>query len=230
MREEFVQLRVENWLKGIIKINPLYKSESDTYWLFDLDEDDSDYENIFLNLIFLFVNPDIAITRKVYHQIPIEITESLRVFRTDHPSPRASAFIMMRFDDGEQEKGILKTVQQTLKSSGIKGMRADDKHYHDDVYWNIMTYIYGCGFGIAIYDRIKSNIFNPNVALEVGYMLALDKPVCLLVDQTLNNLQTDIIGKIYKPFDTYNPSKSIPPVLHKWLEDKGANNVSTQAQ
>jgi len=81
--------------------------------------------------------------------------------------------------------------------------------------------IYGCGFGISVFERIEADDFNPNVSLEVGYMMALNaKSICFLKDKTLKALQTDIIGKLYKPFDTRNAKKTIPPALEKWLKDK----------
>lgn len=57
------------------------------------------------------------------------------------------------------------------------------------------------------------------MALEVGYMMALGKNVCLLKDQTLTTLQTDLVSKLYKKFDPQDPVASIPPVLEKWMKD-----------
>ncbi len=41
---------------------------------------------------------------------------------------------------------------------------------------------------MAIYERIETQTYNPNVALEVGYLFAMRKPVCLLKDRTLDTL------------------------------------------
>ena len=41
------------------------------------------------------------------------------------------------------------------------GLRADDFVFHDDLYWNVLTCIHGCDLGIAIFDRVESNILNP---------------------------------------------------------------------
>lgn len=81
--------------------------------------------------------------------------------------------------------------------------------------------MHGCGSGIAVFERLEEENFNPNVAFEVGYMLAMKKPVCLLKDRTLTTLHADLMGKIYKEFDPQNPSKTIPAVLSRWLADKG---------
>ena len=108
-----------------------------------------------------------------------------------------------------------------LKKYGINALRADDKQYHEDLYWNVLTYIYGCNFGIAVFERLEDDLFNSNVALEVGYMRALSKPLCLLKDRTIATLQTDLIGKLYKSFDPQDPKSSIPPELRKWLTDQG---------
>ena len=92
---------------------------------------------------------------------------------------------------------------------------------HDDLFWNIMTYIYGSGFGIAVFERIEEQEFNPNISFEVGYMLGLRKRVLLLKDKKLKNLNTDLMGKLYKTFDPQNISKTVRPALQKWLKDKG---------
>jgi len=80
--------------------------------------------------------------------------------------------------------------------------------------------MYGCHFGIAVFDRIEADDFNPNVALEVGYMLALNKSVCLLKDRTLKALHADLVGRLYRHFDPQNILNTIPTELSKWMSDK----------
>ena len=152
---------------------------------------------------------------------PTELAESLKRFRKDHPNPSRCAFIMMRFGTTKAHNEIAQSIRNALGSHGIKALRADDKDYHDDLFWNILTYIYGCHFGIAVFERIEQEEFNPNISLEVGYMMALRKPVLLLKDRTLKNLNTDLIGKLYKTFDPQSISDSVRPQLERWLTDKG---------
>jgi nucleoside 2-deoxyribosyltransferase len=59
------------------------------------------------------------------------------------------------------------------------------------------------------------------VALEVGYMLALGKQVCFLKDKTLKGLHADLIGKMYRPFDTQRIDTTVSSGLSKWLKEKG---------
>jgi len=151
---------------------------------------------------------------------PTELAESLKQFRKDHPEPSKCAFIMMRFGTTKAHSEIAQSIRDSLGAHGIKALRADDKDYHDDLFWNILTYIYGCNFGVAVFERIEQEEFNPNISLEVGYMMALRKPVLLLKDRTLKNLNTDLIGKLYKVFDPQDISKSIAPQLQRWLKDK----------
>lgn len=152
---------------------------------------------------------------------PVEIQESVARFRVEHPCEPKVAFIMMRFGQTGLHDKVVKAIKSALEPHGITGLRADDRQFHDDLFANILTYIFGCGIGIAVFERIESDEFNPNVSLEVGYMMALRKPVCLLKDKNLKSLQSDLVGKLYKPFDTQDPIKSIPPMLRQWLTDKG---------
>jgi hypothetical protein len=80
--------------------------------------------------------------------------------------------------------------------------------------------MHGCRIGIAIFERLESNEFNPNVSLEVGYMMALGKEICLLKDQTQGSLQTDLVGSLYRAFDPQSPDRDIRTELLRWLKDK----------
>lgn len=151
---------------------------------------------------------------------PAEIADSLDRFREDYPDPAKAAFIMMRFASTPAHESIVNAVRDTLAPLGISALRADDRDYHDDLFPNILTYIHGCRFGIAIFERIEADDFNPNVSLEVGYMLGLRKSVCLLKDRTLKTLHTDLVGKLYRQFDPQDPEGTIPSELLKWIQDR----------
>jgi hypothetical protein len=154
-------------------------------------------------------------------EAPVEIQESLHRFRADHPDPAKVAFIMMQFGQTKAHTAITEAVRSGLDEAGIEGVRADDKRYHDHLFYNVLTYLHGCGLGMAIYERIEAEMHNPNVALEVGYMFAMRKSVCLLKDQTLATLPADLVGRLYDPFDPQDPAGTIPPLVSKWLSDKG---------
>jgi hypothetical protein len=159
-----------------------------------------------------------AIRNEVWY--PPEIEQSLKRFLNDHPHIKRNAFIMMKFGKTQAHERILSSIRITLEKYGISGLRSDDREYHDDLFGNVLTYLHGCSFGISVFERLEANEFNPNVSLEVGYMRALRKSVCLLKDRTLTTLHTDLAGKLYKEFDPQDPENTIPIELEKWLRDK----------
>ncbi len=152
---------------------------------------------------------------------PPIIKESLDKFRADHPQPNKSGFLMMKFGQTPAHTAITEAVRTTLAKYDLEALRADEQEYHEDLFPNVQTYLHGCGFGIAVMERIEAEDFNPNVSLEIGYMLAQRKPVLLLKDSTLKQLQADLVGKLYREFDFQKPHETIPPPLKSWLEDKG---------
>lgn len=154
-------------------------------------------------------------------RVPPELTESLERFRKDHPDSSKAAFIMMRFGETKAHTAIVDAIRESFRPFNIQALRADDKQYHDDLLSNVLTYIYGCGMGVAVFERIEAEAFNPNVAFEVGYIIALGKPVCMLKDKTMSTLQSDLIGKLYKAFDPLDAKASIPPQVWNWVNDKG---------
>ena len=180
-------------------------------------EDDETYQ---IGLVTLYITANSCRDRPM-PMPPSSIIESLDRFYSDHPDPARAAFLMMRFGQTTAHSSLVNAIRDTLAKHGIAGLRADDKDYHDDLFPNVQTYLHGCGFGIAVFERIETQEFNPNVGLEVGYMMAVGKPVCLLKDRTLAALHTDLIGKLYKQFDVLNPAETIPVQLESWLTDRG---------
>jgi hypothetical protein len=150
-----------------------------------------------------------------------EIASGLEKFRGDYPIGKKTAFIIMQFGSTAPHKEIVACIKTTLEKHGITALRADDKEYMDDLFPNIKTYMHACDFGVAVYDRITEDDFNPNVSLEVGYMLGMGKNVLLLKDQTLKSLNTDLTGKLYKAFDTNAIHTTMPTHIEKWLSDRG---------
>jgi hypothetical protein len=136
---------------------------------------------------------------------------------------------MMRFGKSTAHMSILQGIRSALDPQQFVALRADDKQYNDDVLLNILTYVYGCRFGIAVFERIEGDDFNPNIPFEVGYMTGLGKSVCFLKDKTLKTLHTDLIGRLYWEFDTQDCGSSIPPVLRKWMSDKGILTTERKA-
>lgn len=150
-----------------------------------------------------------------------EIASGLERFRADHPLGTKTAVIIMQFGNTKPHSEVVSCIRDTLGANGIVGLRADDKEYMDDLFANIKTYMHACDFGIAVYDRITEDDFNPNVSLEVGYMMGMGKDVLLLKDRTLRNLHTDLAGRLYKQFDTTDVQGTMPEPIRKWLADKG---------
>ncbi|MCB1824660.1 MAG: hypothetical protein KDJ54_08840 [Candidatus Competibacteraceae bacterium] len=151
---------------------------------------------------------------------PIEISNSLARFRADYPDPTKVGFVIMQFGTTKAHERILSAIRDTLAAKNLVAVRADDTQYHDDLFYNILTYIHGSSFAVSVFERLETEQFNPNVSLEVGYMLALGKPVCLIKDRTLKVLPTDIVGRLYKSFDPQDPVTTIEPELTAWLRDK----------
>lgn len=141
-------------------------------------------------------------------------------FLADHPDFRRNCFLIMPFHETEFHKSVHAILKEYLASQNINLHRADDKAYSSDLFSNIEAYIYGCKFAISIHDRVLNEQHNPNVSLEVGYMLGQKKEVCLLKERTVQQLPSDLHGKLYVEFDGFNIQSSVEDSLSKWLSDR----------
>ncbi len=207
LRSDFSQLEDLLWLSGNVFAEPEYSFDEGTHM---------NMTKSFARVTF-WITPD-SIQHARGALLP-EIRDSLERLYNDYPDTDATAFIMMSFKNNKINNQIFSSIKNTLSSIGISALRADEKEYHPDLYYNILTYIHACRFGVAVFDRIEDDYFNPNVSLEVGYMFGMGKPVCLLKDRTLRALQSDLVGRLYRPFAPTEPRRSLPTVLIKWVRD-----------
>lgn len=164
-----------------------------------------------LNLTVAFRSP--------IENAPAEIRASLLRLLQDHPDYNTNCFIIMSFSNTRFHNEIAQAIKLALSKAGINALRADERSYSDDLLGNVRTYIYGCRFAIAVFERLQGEAFNPNVAFEVGHLYGLGKPVCLLKERTLPNLHSDIIGRLYVEFDVQDIERTVPQAVEKWLKD-----------
>ena len=142
-------------------------------------------------------------------------------FLNDYPDIKRNVFLMMRFKTGAQYDEIYHSIKDGLKPFGLSLLRADNKDYTGDLWENVCLYMLGSNYGIAVFEEVDIRQYNPNVALEIGYMKALNKRCLILKDQRMPNMPTDIVGKLYKEFDTYRIAESIKVAIHSWVFDIG---------
>ncbi len=140
-------------------------------------------------------------------------------FLKDHPDISRNVFLMMRFKTGKHYDEIHAAIQDELKPYGLSVLRADDKDYTGDLWENVCLYMLGSNYGVAVFEEIDSREFNPSVALELGFMFAQNKRCLILKDRRMSQMPTDIVGKLYKEFDTYRITETVEVALKSWARD-----------
>lgn len=156
-----------------------------------------------------------------------KLAESLEGFRRDTAMKcedyDRNVFLMTRFQtDNKQLAAIDVAIRTHLTTNGLRGHRADDKCYPADrnLWDNVCTYMIGCKYGIAVLEDIVAAEFNPNVALEYGFMRALGKPTLLLKERRFK-ARADILGTVWEEFDIFEIESSIGSAVARWLRDIG---------
>lgn len=151
------------------------------------------------------------------------LADDCRRFFADHPEYARNVFLMTRFDESKHLKELDETTRAALRGRGLNPVRADDRVYASDrnLWDNVCVYMLCCSKGVAILEDRGRDEFNPNVALEYGFMRALNKPALLLVDRAFRNLRADVIGTLREEFDLLDIAATVPPALDRWLRDVG---------
>ncbi len=126
---------------------------------------------------------------------------------------------MMRYRTDPLFERLELTIRSAVKMYGLEARLAKDVAYEDDVWHNIIHYMKHCKYGIAVFEEINEREFNPNVSMELGYMYGLKRRCLVLKDRRMPRLPTDICGKIYKDFDTYNVGESVSKCVQTWCQN-----------
>lgn len=145
------------------------------------------------------------------------LNEALSRFWQKHPYEK-NVFVMMRYVDEIRFDEVIKTLREQFAKHGLTVHLAKDHQLSDDLWDNICIYMIGSKYGVVVFEQAEKKDFNPNVSLELGFMLSRGKRVLLLKEQTLTALPTDVVGKLYKPFNIGKP-ESIRELVDEWVSD-----------
>jgi len=143
-------------------------------------------------------------------------------FFADHPNYDRNVFLMTRFDPANRLLVQLDVeLRRVLREHGFDPVRADDKMYMPDrnLWNNVCVYMLCSHQGVAILEDRVADELNPNVALEYGFMRALNKRTLLLADSGFRNLRADIIGTLRETFDITDIQGTVEPALKRWIAE-----------
>lgn len=134
----------------------------------------------------------------------------------------SNVFFMARFRATEYHQEISDAVEHLLESYGLEFVRADDPNWATETLWDRVRFcIEASRSGIAVFETIDETDINPNVSLELGYMMALGRPCLLLKEKRLKALPSDLCGHLYKEFDSRDISRSVGIRVQEWLQEIG---------
>ncbi len=150
--------------------------------------------------LFLSEIPDLTMAIVPDHLIGRRT--KMKDFLQKHPFDR-SVFVMIRYR--KRNAGLIKAIKTAVATSQADGrpffpVIAAEHSLTDDLY-NPIACLLCCSLGIAIFDKSEpGEVYNPNVAYELGMMHLLNRNCLLLKHQSLKSLQTDILMKLYEPY------------------------------
>lgn len=135
-----------------------------------------------------------------------------------------NVFVMMRYRDHDKALGLLEqTIRRTLRSAGLHAIFAKDVHAERDLWRNVKYAMDHCSYGIAVYDKAweQQDVVNgnPNVCIELGYLLAQEQECLILHDKSLA-LPVNIRSFLAGPYDGTHIQASVGSVLRQWIEHK----------
>jgi hypothetical protein len=132
-----------------------------------------------------------------------------------------NVFVMMRYGSSPQFEAIERALRTSLGSYGFRALLARDRAFTDLLWDNVRIYMRASSYGIAVFEEIDEREFNPNISIELGFMIALGRRCLLLKEKRMPRLPTDFCGHLYKDFDVFNINESISRQIDAWMRDLG---------
>lgn len=127
--------------------------------------------------------------------------ESMKTFLSEYPFDR-SVFLMIRYRDRNER--LVTSIKQHAARYNYNIILARDHRLTDDLY-NPIACLLCCTRGLAVFDEPETEqVFNPNVAYELGMMHLLGRDCRVLKHADLQVLHTDILMKLYSPYKDEN--------------------------
>ena len=99
---------------------------------------------------------------------------------SNNDAPKPTCFVIQAFDSGKYDRRYLETIKPALEKAGVDPQRADDILGLNPVIDKIERAIEAAAICIA---EVSED--NPNVWLELGYALAMNRPAVILCDKAV---------------------------------------------
>ena len=151
---------------------------------------------------------------------PRNLEAALERFYADFTPSRAVGFLILRFGKTKEHKYIADLVGSVEEATGVQLLRADHRIYHPDLFENVRVYMHACTFSLAFFEDAESRGYNPNVALEVGYLQALGKPILPLKSKSLSIMPSDLLSKLYVSFNSEKPLAPLVQHVASWVRQQ----------
>lgn len=133
-----------------------------------------------------------------------------------------NVFIMIRYGKGDEYRRIENTIKETLKRYKFTGALARDRTFQDQLWDQIRFCMEFSRYGIAVFEENPEHPeFNPNVFVELGFMMGLGRKILILKERELRPLPSDLLGHLYVPFSRDTLESDIDAAVTKWLFDIG---------
>lgn len=136
-----------------------------------------------------------------------------------------NVFVIMRYAPGAPFTEIENSIKETLQKFGLKAVLARDVRFHHTLWNNVRFCMDHSRYAIIVFEKVLEPAYNPNIAVELGYMMGLKRPRLILKDQSTQVLPSDIISELYTEFNSYKVKETITVAIEQWLERLGHSSV-----
>ncbi len=128
-----------------------------------------------------------------------------------------NVFIMARYYDTDIFNRLESIIRKSLEEHKFMAHFAKDREWSENLWENTCIYMIGCDYGICIFEEFEKREFNPNISIELGFMIGLNKPCLILKDKRMPELPSDVAGRLYKSIDAFKLEETVRTSINDWI-------------
>ncbi len=132
-----------------------------------------------------------------------------------------NVFVILRYASEEPLLEVEVAIRDTLRHYGLNAVLARDVAFDEELWGNVRFCMDHSRYGIVVFERLIQPDHYPNITLELGYMLALRRQCLILKERSLPILNSDIVGRLYTPFDSHKATETVSSAVAAWLQRLG---------
>jgi len=153
--------------------------------------------------------------------LPQDLALPLERLRKKFPDASKLGFLVPPACGATTGKVIFHAIRSAAARHGLILVSAEEHPFHANPWTNLRTLMHACAFGIVVHEYSGGTQAGADLGLQIGYLLALNKPALVLRGSKAVAQTGDIMQSVCEEFDEDDAARTVTAQVETWLRESG---------